>query len=44
MDRYIYHEFRGEYVNEILFGEPFEIVFRGYSNEDCEYAYNWTRS
>lgn len=28
----------GECVNEILFGEPFEIVFRGYSNEDCEHV------
>ncbi len=26
----------GEYVTEILFGEPFEIIFSGYSNEDCE--------
>ena len=25
-------------MNEILFGEPFEIVFRGYSSGDCEHA------
>jgi lipopolysaccharide transport system ATP-binding protein len=28
----------GECVNEILFGEPFEIVFRGYSSEDCAHS------
>jgi len=26
----------GECMNEILFGEPFEIIFRGYASEDCE--------
>jgi lipopolysaccharide transport system ATP-binding protein len=28
----------GECVSEILFGEPFEIIFSGYSSEDCEHV------
>lgn len=27
---------QGACVNDILFGEPFEIVFRGYASEECE--------
>ncbi len=28
----------GECAKEVLFGEPFEIIFRGYASEDCEHV------